>query len=154
MSVIKRLILGCGPRWPRGEEPYQDTFLDIRQFGNVDVVHDLNVTPWPFEDNEFQSISAVHVIEHLQDLLSFMDECWRVLSPGGTLYLETPHAGMDVGLTHSDPTHIRCYTLHTFINYFSPEGTATFQYTDKAWSMPVLKIVNNCIVFHGQPVKS
>ncbi|MCR4296894.1 MAG: class I SAM-dependent methyltransferase, partial [Elusimicrobia bacterium] len=35
-----------------------------------DVVHDLDVTPWPLETSSFDVIRCYDVIEHLQDLLS------------------------------------------------------------------------------------
>lgn len=148
--VKNKLVLGCGPR----HEPADDSLLvDIRPFPNVDRAVDLNIVPWPFNARTFIHVSAVHVVEHLNNLISFMNEAWRVLQPGGSLYLETPLAGGDPDLEWADPTHIRCYRLHTFINYFSPEGVERFQYTDKAWNFAVLKIVNNCIILHAYPIK-
>jgi SAM-dependent methyltransferase len=147
---MQRLILGCGKHWKKEEG---DVFVDLRPFEGVDVLHDLNVTPWPFPDNSFVHVSAVHLVEHLKDLISFMDEAWRVLEPGGTIYIETPEAGNDPDLTHADPTHVRCYRKHTFINYFTKEGIHNFGYTYKPWGSMEIKIVNNCIVFHAMPIK-
>jgi predicted SAM-dependent methyltransferase len=147
----KRLILGPGKHWPKQEN---DCFCDIRPFEGVDVVHDLNIYPWPFNDRQFIHVSAVHVVEHLDSLLDFMNECHRVLIPGGSLYIETPLAGADPDLQFCDPTHIRCYRLHTFANYFTPEGIERFGYTDKAWAPVKLAVENNCIIFHGYPIKN
>lgn len=147
---MQRLILGPGPAWPK--QP-GDVFCDIRQYGNIDVVHDLN-NAWPFDDNLFIHVSAIHVVEHLNDLVHFMDEAHRVLSPGGSLYIETPLAGGDVDLEYADPTHKRCYRIHTFVNYFSPEGAAKFQYTDKAWNFFHLHTRDNCIFVHAYPIKT
>lgn len=146
---MQRLILGPGPRWVK--EPV-DTFCDIRQFGNIDVVHDLN-KPWPFESDKYQHVSAVHLIEHLDSLLHFMNEAHRVLAPGGSLYIETPLAGGDADLEFADPTHKRCYRIHTFVNYFSPEGVDKFQYTDRAWNFFHLQVKDNCIFVHAYPIK-
>lgn len=146
-----RLILGPGKHWPKAEN---DIFCDIRPFERIDVVHDLNITPWPFDDNSMMHVSAVHVVEHLRSLLDFMNEAWRVLAPGGSLYIETPLAGADIDLEYADPTHVRCYRLHTFANYFTMEGIEQFGYTDKAWAPVALKEVNKCIVFHGYPIKN
>lgn len=145
-----RLILGCGKRWVK--EP-GDVFCDIRPFENVDVVCDLNKVPWQFEDNSFIHVSAIHLVEHLDSLIDFMNECWRILKPGGSLYIETPLAGGDIDLTHADPTHIRCYRLHTFVNYFSLEGIEKFGYTDKAWNFFHLQVKANVIVVHAYPIK-
>jgi predicted SAM-dependent methyltransferase len=147
---MQRLICGPGPRWEKKE---RDVFIDICPFENVDVVHDLNKTPWPFESNQFIHVSAVHVVEHLNSLLDFMNEVWRVLKPGGSLYIETPLAGVNPDLEFSDPTHVRCYRIHSFANYFTPEGVATFGYTDKAWNFHVLRVQNDCIIVHGYPIK-
>jgi len=150
---MQRLILGPGKHWPK--EP-QDIFCDIRPFERVDVVHDLNIVPWPFENDRFYSISAIHLVEHLRDLVSFMNECHRVLAPGGTLYIETPMAGGDPDLEFCDPTHVRCYRPHSFINYFTVEGVLDFGYTDRPWS--ILKVgpradFPNVLLFHGMPIK-
>lgn len=147
---MKRLILGPGKQWPKQDG---DLFLDIRKFDRVDVVHDLNVTPWPFPESNFIHVSAVHVVEHLRDLVSFMNEAWRVLTPGGSLYIETPLAGADPDLEFADPTHVRCYRIHTFVNYFTLEGINKFGYTDKAWNFIVLKVENNCMIIHAFPIK-
>ena len=111
-----QLIVGCGPNWPKREN---DIFLDCRNFDNVDVVHDLNITPWPFQNDQMTEIAAIHVVEHLNSLLDFMNESWRILKKGGALYIETPEAGANPDLQFADPTHIRCYRKHTFINYFT-----------------------------------
>lgn len=144
------LIPGCGKHHPR--KPNEVT-CDIRHFPNVDVVHDLNVVPWPWPDNTFDGIYAAHVVEHLQSLLNFMNEAWRVLQPGGSLYISTPLAGGDLDLEFADPTHVRCYRIHTFVNYFSPEGVNRFGYTDRAWNIFHLKVEDNCIILHAYPMK-
>jgi predicted SAM-dependent methyltransferase len=144
-----RLIVGCGQK--EKDRP-DDIFLDIRKFKNVDVVHDLN-NPWPFDDNKFNHVSAIHVVEHVNSLLFFMDEAWRVISPGGSLYIETPLAGVNPDLEFADPTHVRCYRLHSFFNYFSPEGIEAFGYTDKAWNFITTRIANDCIIIHAIPIK-
>jgi predicted SAM-dependent methyltransferase len=147
---MQRLVLGAGQRYIK--EP-EDITLDIRPFDGIDIVHDLDITPWPFEDNSFEGISACHLVEHLKSLVSFMNESWRILTPGGSLYLVTPLAGVDPDLEWADPTHKRCYRIHTFVNYFSLEGVDKWGYTDKAWNFFHLNVVNNCIVAHAYPVK-
>jgi len=148
---MQRLILGPGPRWEKKEG---DIFCDLRDFNNVDVVHDLNITPWPWADNSFMHVSAVHLVEHLDSLLDFMNESWRVLKPGGSLFIETPLAGVDPDLEFADPTHKRCYRVHSFANYFSLEGVDSFGYTDKAWNFFVLRVERNCIIVHAYPIKN
>lgn len=147
------LILGCGPHKVAEKN---DVLVDIRPFPNVHVVHDLNVRPWPWKDNEATHIQAIHVVEHLHCLLiPFMDEAWRVLRPGGSLYLETPLAGVDPDLEFGDPTHVRCYRVHSFANYLSLEGAERFGYTTRAWNFFYLhhRQQDNILVVHAYPLK-
>lgn len=46
----------------------------------------------PFKDQSFDEIHLVHVFEHIQrpDQLPVLREMYRVLEPGGSLYVEVP----------------------------------------------------------------
>lgn len=147
---FNRLILGAG-KWT--ERRPGDVFCDIRDFKGIDVVHDLNKTPWPWNNNTFMHISAIHLVEHLDNLITFMDEAWRVLRPGCSVYIETPEAGGDLDLEFCDPTHVRCFRLYTWHNYFSPEGIYQFGYTDKPWCMLKTKSENGVIKIHASTIK-
>lgn len=48
-------------------------------------------TEMPFSDRTFDGIYAVHVTEHLDDdgLEKFASECFRILRPGGRLYIRS-----------------------------------------------------------------
>jgi len=65
------------------------TTLDMSADHNPDVVHDLDVLPYPFDDNQFDEIHAYDVLEHQGkqgDWRFFFDqwsEIWRILRPGG-----------------------------------------------------------------------
>jgi SAM-dependent methyltransferase len=146
---MEKLILGCGKHHVKRKN---EVTVDILKFPCVDIVTDLNLD-WPFEDSSVDSIAAIHLVEHLDSLIHFMNESWRVLKPGGSLYLETPLAGGDIDLAWADPTHKRCYRIHTFVNYFSIEGIEQFGYTDKAWNFFHLNVINNCIIVHAYPLK-
>jgi SAM-dependent methyltransferase len=133
---------------------HEETTVDRLPFkGATDVVFNLDFHPWPFEDNSYDEIVAIHLVEHLKDLVAFMDECWRILRPGGALYLATPEAGNNLDLTHSDPTHVRCYRRHTWINYFSRSEGPKFGYTDKFWALWDLRVVDGSIHLHAMPLK-
>jgi ubiquinone/menaquinone biosynthesis C-methylase UbiE len=46
---------------------------------------------FPLDDEQFNFVSCVEGIEHLQDQFHFVRECHRVLKPGGMLVLSTPN---------------------------------------------------------------
>jgi SAM-dependent methyltransferase len=62
--------------------------LDIQSGSNVDVVGDAHNLP--FDDNSFDSIIMQAVLEHLHTPDLAIKEAFRVLKPGGYLYLEVP----------------------------------------------------------------
>ena len=144
----QKVILGAG-KYQR-----QDGWLTLDQFAfdGIDYVHNLE-SELPFTNNSILELSAIHVVEHLSSLVNFMNECHRVLIQGGSLYIETPEAGANDDLQFADPTHVRCYRKHTFINYFTLAGIEAFGYTKKAWAILHIETKDGNIIFHGQPIK-
>ena len=98
----------------------------------IDAVFDL-MQHWPFDDNSVDEVKAFEVVEHLPNLIHFMDEAWRVLKPDGTLIVRT--CPPFVNNAWRDPTHVRPYLPESF-QYFdsdSPYHRWGRLYTDKAW---------------------
>jgi len=106
-----KLNLGSGPWKAEG-------FLnvDIINHPNVDIVHNLNEVPWPFEDESVGHVHAKNILEHLDDLVLTMEEIWRILIPGGTTEIVVPYYNCTGAFR--DPTHKQFFTEHTF-DYFS-----------------------------------
>ncbi len=86
--------------------------------GTEFVPVDLERGPLPWPDGTFDSITCMHLIEHLRDSMALWSECARVLKRGGRLYVETPGplsltakpvsgpaAGSVTMNFHDDPTH-------------------------------------------------
>lgn len=109
-----KLHLGCG------KHPLEGWVnLDQIALEGVDVVFDLNDCknkPLPFEDNSVDYIFASHVLEHIQDTLSLMEELYRVTKPGGEAVFRMPYGSSDDA--YENPTHVRPYFLNSF-GYFS-----------------------------------
>lgn len=80
--------------------------------GCVDVVHDLNVTPYPFDDDFADEIHFYHVLEHLDDPVRKLEEIHRILKPGGILYMRVPHFSSNGAFT--DITHKRPFSYYSF----------------------------------------
>ncbi len=68
---------------------------------------------WPYQSGSFTCILALDVLEHLERREAFLDECHRVLAPGGTLLVAVPNRDTSwkkklrrLGLpSSSDPDH-------------------------------------------------
>lgn len=110
------LLIGCGStrdrRLPRGKHGWSKLVtLDWNADHKPDVVHDLEVLPYPFADDTFDEVHAYEVLEHLGqqgDFRSFFgqfSELWRILKPGGLLAATCPSwASM---WAWGDPSHRR-----------------------------------------------
>jgi SAM-dependent methyltransferase len=78
----------------------------------VDVVHDLNFFPYPFDENSIDVVHAYHVIEHLDNPLKAIEEIHRILIPDGILYLRVPH--FSSLYAWGDITHKQAFSTHAF----------------------------------------
>lgn len=104
--------LGCGQRKKPGA-----IGLDVARVPNVDVLADV-MRQLPLKDNSVDGVHASHLIEHVDDVMAFMGEVWRVCKPGALVYFRFPH-GSTPFLTWKDPTHKRGVYLAMF-EYFDP----------------------------------
>lgn len=86
--------------------------VDIADIPEVDVVHDLDVAPWPWEDSTVSCIRAYDIFEHVSNPVLFIQECWRVLEVDGLLDLHVSYWKSQNAYT--DPTHKRFCTEETF----------------------------------------
>lgn len=77
---------------------------------------DLGNEPLPFEDDTYDIVEASHVLEHLVNLLPAVEEIWRVMKPGGQLYVAVPYGSSDDAF--EDPTHVRQFFPGSW-SYFS-----------------------------------
>ena len=101
------LDIGCGNR-----KIANTVGMDIDKESQADIIHDLNVYPYPIEDNAVDQIYAKHIIEHLDDPRGFLRELWRILKPGGTAFIETPHFSSYAA--YSEPQHKLFYSYFMF----------------------------------------
>lgn len=76
------------------------------------MIHDLDVLPWPFDDESVTEIFGQDIFEHVNNPVGFMCECARILKPDGVLHLRTNHWKSESAYT--DPTHKRFCTERTF----------------------------------------
>jgi SAM-dependent methyltransferase len=130
------LCLGCGNSPLKTEGAINhDLRLDPKRPW-VTVAWDLNVLPWPWENGAFDEIVASAVLEHLQiNLLMSLNECWRILKPGGTIWIKLPYCRAEQ--SYDDVTHYWRISLHSF-DVFDPDtknGQKYTFHTDRKWKI-------------------
>lgn len=125
-----KLDLACGQNCQDGFEG-----VDIVPCKGVQHVQNLWVFPWKWPDASVDEIVCRHHVEHIpmvyvapdgvthravpadagdRDLfLAFFDECWRILKPGGKMYVSCPAARHNRAF--QDPTHRRFLVQESFL---------------------------------------
>lgn len=132
-NTTKKIVnLGCGTTKLPNSIGVDVVPID----GYVDVVHDLDVLPYPFKDNEIDEIHMYHVLEHLHDPLKKMEELHRIMKPGGIAYIRVPHFSSMGGFT--DITHVRPFGYLSF-DCFQEDSYHHF-YTKKVFTILEKKI--------------
>lgn len=121
--IKTKLSLGAGSEIETGEEWIN---LDMLDLPGIEVVWNLVMLPLPWDDNTFEYIKAKDVIEHLPShtpdryepmIVAFIEDMYRILKPGGVLFIQTPSWKAD--FLYTDPTHVRGFTKET-MDFFDP----------------------------------
>jgi SAM-dependent methyltransferase len=144
--TVKVLDLGCGNRKRPGA-----VGVDHNPETAADVVHSLDVFPYPFETSSFDEIYADNVVEHLGDVIKVMEELHRLCKPGGTVTVIVPYFRAQWAFI--DPTHRHFFTVDSF-SYFDPSHPhcALYDYTKARFS--VEKVAFNDGIERGAVVRA
>jgi SAM-dependent methyltransferase len=121
--TLRILDVGCGIHKQPGA-----IGIDRNPATRADVLCNLDRFPYPFRDNSFDRLLAIHVIEHVADVMATMEEFHRLVRLGGTVRIETPHY-TDFS-SFCDPTH-RSHLNSFSFRYFG-ENHGGFGYYTKA----------------------
>lgn len=125
MTPGLKLDLGCG----NGDRKRPGFIgVDFEQRPNkdgtpgVDVVHDLTVAPWPFEDESVEEVHASHMLEHIpaNKRPVIFNELYRILKKGGKGTFITPHWASN--RAYGDISH-----------QWPPVSEMFWYYLDKKW---------------------
>ena len=103
---MKKLNVGCGRDIKEGW-----VNLDCIEAKGINVVHNLDSFPYPFEDNTFDEVLASQIIEHLSNPEGFIRELWRISKPNVKINIGTVHFSAPV--VWGDITHKRPYQSDT-----------------------------------------
>ena len=123
------LDIGCRDR----KEP-NFTGINWKKYPTVDIVHNLEVFPYPLKSSSCLTIKAAHVVEHIKPWLVFewFDEMWRLLLPDGQLAVSAPYPGSR-GF-YNDPTHCSFITEATW-QHLDPDFPLYKLYEPKPWKI-------------------
>lgn len=114
LAERKKLNLGCGNDYRK-----DCINLDVSVNSIADIVHDVEVIPWPFSQDRFQEIIAIQVLEHVskEQFFKVMREIHRVTRKGGYIEIAVPYYASRNAFT--DPKHVMYFTEETF-DFFDP----------------------------------
>ena len=161
VSAPLKLNLGSG-------STKMDGFTGVDAFpdSGADVIHDLLVYPWPWDDDSVDEIHASHFLEHLSGLerIPFFNELWRVMKVGAQATFITPYWASMRAI--QDPTHKWPPVCESFYHYLSKEWrtsqeldhylglTCDFQVqapgynVGQPWSMRSIEARNFALAYH------
>lgn len=134
-SDLKILDLGCGTRKRPGA-----IGLDINPATGADVIHNLEVLPYPFVDDRFEEIYVDNVLEHLTDVIGAMEELHRISKPQALVKIIVPYFRSRWAFI--DPTHCHFFTTGSF-SYFDPNSLVSKIYPYSKVRFNIEKIVFN-----------
>jgi predicted SAM-dependent methyltransferase len=120
------LNLGCGADYVAGA-------VNVDQFADkVDLKHDLNSIPFPFPDSEFDEIRCMNIIEHLDNVISTMQELHRIGRHGCKITIRVPH--FRSACLYEDITHQHGFAWRSF-DVLSMNGSIYGKYTSRMFKI-------------------
>lgn len=126
----KVLDVGCGNKRLQTYLPAAAEYTGLDYNPAADMQMDISQDHYPFDDNSFDYVICNAVLEHVKNDDFVLKEIYRVLKPGGTLYVSIPF----MQPYHADPDDYRRYTAygleakleqHSFINIQPMEAYGT-----------------------------
>ena len=125
---------GCGLKPLKG---YVN--LDFVKRSGVNVVHNLEEFPYPFENDTFDEIFMDNVLEHLEDTIKVVEELYRICKPNAIIKIIVPHYSSCMAFSHI--THKRFFGSGSFNNF---DGDNWERYSNIN-----LKVLENKLIWLG-----
>lgn len=132
---MKILDLGCGKK-----KRANSIGVDYSDRHNADVIHDLNIFPYPFDSSSIDEVYMDNVLEHLDEPMRVMAEVHRICKPGAIVKVIVPYFRSVWAFI--DPMHKTFYTVDSFA-YYDPRHIICQCYDYTSTRFYVNKIVFN-----------
>lgn len=100
-----KLNFGCGRDYKEGWVNIDHSAAVRRDFASLEEVGDL----------EFDEVLLSHVLEHIQDLVGFMEHLYSYCAPGAQVLVNVPF--YNCRYTWSDPDHKHAISAETFDHF-------------------------------------
>jgi len=116
----------------------------VREKGNLILgkVEDVQ-----FQDNEYELVYAIHLIEHLELPRNVFEKCYNTLKEDGILFFITPNANSkalkifkDSWWNLEDPTHLRFFSEESITMILKQIGFKNIEVSIPIWDSVTLEI--------------
>jgi SAM-dependent methyltransferase len=134
----KVLDIGCGNKKYSGS-----IGIDFNPQLDADVVHDLNVFPYPFEDAQFDEVHMRDNLFLLNEPVKVMEEVYRLSKIGAHIVIRQPY--FRSVWNYVDPMINNFGTVHSFAFYDPDDAICTRYEYSKARYKTIKIIFNNKI---------
>jgi SAM-dependent methyltransferase len=104
-----------------GQYPIKDAInVDVFPSSEVDVVMDFSKDLHKFKDGTVDGIYMLHSLEHIPNDKEVLKECYRILRPGGFIYIAVPHSSRASSI--GDIGHYRTYSGDSLKHFLSTKS--------------------------------
>jgi len=123
-----------------GTDPEPDHLnVDLRAVSECDV--QAAATALPFADDSFERLHANSLVPHVDDLPALLEECARIVKPGGEIVLKATHAH-STGIV-ADPDHSLWSWTSETPSWFDPDSEYAY-YCDAPLELVSVDVVGWC----------
>jgi SAM-dependent methyltransferase len=135
VTARRELDLGAGAVARAPGAIRADSARAVRPDVVLDAAGDL-----PFRAGSLARVYCFDLVEHIGDIPRLMAEIHRVLAPGGSVLITTPH--FSCANAYTDPTHRHQFGWHSF-DYFTAEHVLQYYSTAR------FRVARRVLRFHG-----
>ena len=104
--------LGCGTTKFSGA-----IGIDQIPYPGVNIICDFEKS-LPLKSNSVDTLYASHLLEHINGLVVFMEDIYRVCKQGANVHIAVPYLTSHAAFR--DPTHVRYFSEETFLYFQHP----------------------------------